>query len=87
MGTIAAWVDDKKDEMVLVGGQWDAGYSVAHTVTFTREPLVNYSTTVVGDAALFPSLAQGKHTLHLSLPPTSNNQPRFKWKLLGITSC
>jgi hypothetical protein len=87
MGNIAAWMDDNKAETVMIDGLWDAGYSVAHTVTLTREPLVNYSTTVVGDAALFPGLAQGKHKLHLSLPPSSNNQPRFKWKLLGITSC
>lgn len=87
MGSIAAWVDDNKAETVLINGFWDLGYSVAHTMTFTNVPLVNYSTAVVGDAGLFPSLTPGQHTLHLALPPKSNNHPRFKWKLLGITAC
>jgi hypothetical protein len=87
MGSVAMWVDDHRAEAVLINGYWDMPYSVAHTMTFTPTPLVNYSTAVVGDAALLPLLTPGKHTLHLSLPPSSNNQARFKWKLLGITAC
>ena len=68
-------------------GHWDQPYSVIHTVTITNAPLVNISATVVGDAALLPSLTSGEHVLHLSLPDQGNGQSAFKWKLLGITSC
>lgn len=87
MGAIAAWIDDKKDETVYIDGHWDLPYSVAHTMTFSKEPLVNISTIVVGDSGLFPSLSEGTHMLHLSLPPKSNKKPYFKWKLLAVTSC
>lgn len=87
MGTIMAWMDDKKDEILHLQGWWDLPYSVIHTVTISNTPLVNISATVVGDAALFPSLTAGEHTLHLALPSHSNGQSAFKWKLLGITTC
>mmetsp|Transcript_65309 Transcript_65309/g.128431 ORF Transcript_65309/g.128431 Transcript_65309/m.128431 type:complete len:524 (-) Transcript_65309:91-1662(-) len=87
MGHIAMWVDDKREHTVLINGWWDMPYSVAHTMTFTRDPLVNYSTAVVGDVELLPSLSVGKHVVHFSLPPESNKHNGFKWKLLGLTAC
>ena len=87
MGSIAVWLDNHKEETVLIDGHWDIGYSVRHTITFSKEVLSHISTTVIGDSALFPSMSAGKHTVHMSLPPSSNNQARFKWKLLGVTAC
>ena len=87
MGTIKAWIDDKKDEIVYIAGHWELGYSVTHTITISNAPLVNISAMVVGESALFPSLTAGEHTLHLSMPPDGNGQKAYKWKLLGITSC
>ncbi|KAJ1434318.1 hypothetical protein B484DRAFT_291843 [Ochromonadaceae sp. CCMP2298] len=90
MGKVAIWIDDFEDQKVYIDGRWEMeqDYSVTHVVTLSREPLVNISTLVLGQAATLPTLAPGEHTLHLSLPAEAERaKPNYKWKLLGIHSC
>jgi hypothetical protein len=85
MGTVKAWIDDNEDEAVLLNSHWDVEYSVTHTVTLSKTGLREMSTLLTGENYQLPSMMGGKHVLHLA--PQAYRSDKFKWKLLGITSC
>jgi hypothetical protein len=102
MGTAVLWLDEKRDQAVLLPGYWKDEYSVSHYTTITPTRQANVSLIMLGENFLMPSLSPGKHVVHIaaaSLAETSyfthgttimtkkKLNNKFKWKLLGLQSC
>jgi hypothetical protein len=86
MGDIIAWIDDSIDSSIKITGKWDLEYSVRHVATISKELLVTVSAYIKGDNYAMNSLSSGKHILHLSVAHF-NDKEKFKWKLMGISTC
>jgi hypothetical protein len=86
MGDILLWLDNNSQETVKLTGKWSMDYSVRHVATISKEPLVNVSSYMKGDSYLLSSLSPGRHVLHLSVAHW-NHKEKFKWKLLGVSTC
>eukprot|EP01040_Poterioochromonas_malhamensis_P001846 gene1846-1978_t len=86
MGDVILWLDDVKAESVVITGKWNQEYSVSHVATISKEEILNVSSYIRGDSYRMKSLSPGKHTLHISVGHFTHAE-KFKWKLLGISSC
>jgi hypothetical protein len=99
MGIAKVWFDDHEDEAIFLNSHWDVDYSVTHTITISSAPMNDVSTLMKGDSYVMPSLGHPtnivtkdghKHILHIAMASTefvSGKKEKYKWKLLGVTSC
>jgi len=101
MGTALLWIDDKINQTVLLPAYWKDEYSVSHYTTITPFKMTNVSAIVLGENFVLPTLSPGRHVVniaansleisqyftHGSTVLTSRGIKKFKWKLLGLTSC
>lgn len=84
MGSVKVWLDDNVNDAVELNSKWDSPYSVMHMATFSKEKL-KVNTLLLGETHLYQHLSGGEHLLRIS----GANVPdqKFKWKLLGVTTC
>lgn len=86
MDKVQVWIDNYKNESIIADGNWAIEYSVTHVLTITQSKL-NLSAIVLGESKTMPSLSSGEHLLHIAIPEHTHTNHKFKWKLLGITTC
>lgn len=84
MGSVKVWLDDKYNEAVELNGKWDSPYSVMNLATLSTKKL-EINSLMVGESHVTAMLTPGAHVLRI----TGANMPsdKFKWKLLGVTTC
>ena len=85
MGVATIWLDSYENESVLVSGFSDKMFSITSKVTLSNRSLDDEFNGTVSSAHILPHLTAGKHVLHIS--GSYFPMDRFKWKLLGLTSC
>lgn len=85
MGTAKLWLDDQINDAIVINSKWNAPYSVQNMVTVSKVKLEGVNGLMLGDQRILPSLTGGDHILNLA----GVNMPseKFKWKLLGVTTC
>lgn len=84
MGSVKVWMDDDVSDAVELNSKWDSPYSVMHMATLSKQKL-SVNTLMLGETHIYPKLSKGEHLLRIS----GANMPaqKFKWKLLGVTTC
>ena len=68
-------------------GNWESEYSVTNVITIVQRNDLNISSILMGNSKVIPSLSYGDHLLHIAIPTNTPKKHKFKWKLIGITSC
>jgi hypothetical protein len=69
--------------MISVGNE----NSVTNVITIVQRNDLNLSSVVVGNSRVMPGLSSGEHLLHIAIPTNTVKKHKFKWKLIGITTC
>jgi hypothetical protein len=85
MGVATIWLDSYENESALVSGFSDKMFSVTSKVTLSNRSLDDEFNGTFSAAHILPHLKAGKHILHVS--GSHFLMDRYKWKLLGLTSC
>ena len=85
MGVATVWLDSYAEESVQVSGFSDKMFSITSKVTLSNRSLDDEFNGTVSEVHVLPHLTAGKHILHISGSHFLTD--RFKWKLLGLTSC
>ena len=70
---------------MTISGHWDDPYSVIHITTLAPRNVSETAGLLAGHSLVLPSLAPGKHVVHLAAAPFAT--AAYKWKLLGLQSC
>ena len=87
MGATVLWIDESPDFLVTLERYWKDEFSVTHYSTIISHSMVNVSTIVIGENFVLPTLSPGKHVVHIATTSFAGRKGKYKWKLIGLTSC
>lgn len=87
MGAAILWVDNAPENNVTLESYWKDEFSVTHYTTIISQTMANVNAIVMGEHFLVPSLKPGKHIVHIAAPSFAGRRGKYKFKLIGLTSC
>lgn len=87
MGAAVLWVDNAPENNVTLESYWKDEFSVTHYTTIISQTMANVSAIVMGEHFVVPSLKHGKHIVHIAAPSFAGRRGKYKFKLIGLTSC